>query len=77
MNISLTWVVMFILYLLIAAAVVGLLWWLIGFIGKQFRGEPAQLIVKWARILLIVLLVVVAIFFLLSLMGGPQIHVGP
>ena len=77
MTISLTSVVFFILYLLIAAAVIGLLWWLLGFVGSKIPGPPGQMVTQWGRVIRIVLLVVVLISFLLSLLGGPSIRVGP
>ena len=74
--ISLTSVVWIILYLLVAAAIFGLLLYLINYVGSQFPGgEP---FIKVARIILVVLGVLVLIGLLLSLISGqPLFRIGP
>lgn len=68
--ISLEGAVWTVIYLLVAAVVFGLLYFLINAIGRELPGEGAQMFVKFARILLLVLAVLVVIFMLLSLVGG-------
>ncbi len=67
---------MFILYLLAAGAVFGLLYWLITYLEGQFPGA-GSIFFRFARIALVVLAVIVVIFMILSLLGGPQIIVFP
>lgn len=69
--ISLSGAAMIIVYLLIAAAVFGLLWWLIDVVSGLFPGEPSQMFVKVARVVLIILVILVLLGFLMSLIS-PQ-----
>lgn len=68
--IDLSNVVWVVVYLLIAGAVFGLLFFLINYIASQFPSEPMNLFAKIARILLVVLAVLVLIGVLVSLIGG-------
>ncbi len=64
------WVV---LYLLIAGAVFGLLFFLINYIAAQFPGEAMNLFAKVARIFLIVLAVLVLIGLLVGFVTGKSL----
>lgn len=64
--VDLQMVVQIVLWLLIAAAVFGLLLWLVHLVGGLFPGETAQLFVKVARVVLAVLAVLLLIGLLLS-----------
>lgn len=66
-------VVGIILALLIGAAVLGLLWWLIGYIEKQGFGPP--IVFKVVRVVYVVLVVLLLIGFLLHLLGVPVIAI--
>ncbi len=65
--ISISAAVTVILYLIVAGAIFGLLFWLVSYIGLP---EPFN---KVARVVLVVLAVFVCIGILLSLIGGQQI----
>lgn len=70
--ISIEMVVHLILYIIVAGAIFGLLWFLIGYVGIP---EPFN---RFARVALMVLAVLVLIGVLLSLIGGrPLIRWGP
>ncbi len=76
--IDLSTVVWVVVYLLVAGAVFGLLFFLINYIAKQFPGPAMDLFAKVARILLIVLAVLVLIGLLVSFISGqPLIRWGP
>lgn len=66
--ISLTDIVLIVVYVLIAIAVLSLLWWLIGYFEREWGGNPFGY--KIARSVFIVLVVLALIFFLLSLVRG-------
>lgn len=66
--ISLTGIVQVVLYLLIGAAVLGLLWWLILFCERNLGG-PAQLYAV-IRVIFVVLVVLLLIGLLLSFING-------
>ncbi len=66
--ISLSGAVGIVVYLLVAAVVFALLFWLIEYVGGQFPG--AEPFVKVARIVLMILAVLVCIGFLVSLTSG-------
>ncbi len=66
--ISLSGVTAVIVYLLVAACVFGLLFWLINFIGSQI-GPESQPFVKVARIVLVVFAVLVLIGLLIQFSG--------
>ena len=59
-------VVTIVLWLLVAAVIFGLLWWLINIVGGVFEGEASQLFIKVARAVLAVLAVLVLIGVLLA-----------
>jgi hypothetical protein len=67
--ISLPAVVGVVIYLLIAAAVFGLLYFLIHFVAGKFPGEASAMFVKCADIVLVVCAVLVLLGILLSLAG--------
>ncbi len=66
--VSLTGIVWIVIYLLIAIAVLGLVWWLIGFIQERIGG-PAKAY-DIVRVIFVVLVVLLIIFFLLSLLNN-------
>lgn len=66
--VSLTAIVHVVVYLLICAAVLGLLWWLIGFCERTLGGPP--LIYNVIRVVFVVLLVLLLIGLLLSFANG-------
>lgn len=65
-------VVEVILYLIVAACIFGLLWWLINFVAAQV-GPGAEPFIKVARVILVIAAVLVAIGILLSLVGQPVV----
>lgn len=69
--ISISAAVTIILYLLVGALIFGLLYWLIGYVGRAF-GDGAEPFIKIARVILVVLAVLVCIGILLSLISGGQ-----
>ncbi len=69
MVISLSAVVQLIVFLLVAAGVFGLLFWLINYIGGQI-GEGAAPFIKFAKIVLVVCAVLILITILLSFVGA-------
>ncbi len=71
-TLSLAGIVQFVLFMLVAAAVIGLLWWLIGYVQGSFGGP--EIVYKVIRVVLIILLVVALIGLLLSLVGEPLIQ---
>lgn len=73
--ISLSAVVSIIVYLLVAAAIFALLYWLINIVGGLFPGEASQLFVKVARVVLAVLAVLVLIGMLLHFTGGSPLFI--
>ncbi len=78
MAISLSGVTAVIVYLLVAAAVFALLYYLVNFIGKQFPGEGSELFVKVAKIVLVVFAILILISLLLGFTGvGPSIRFTP
>lgn len=71
-------VVGIVLLLVVAAAVFGLLFFLINYIGGLFPGEGGQIFVKLAKVVLVILAVLFAIAVLVSLVGGgPMFRWGP
>lgn len=67
-----------VLYIVIAGAVFGLLFFLVDYIAKQFPSEVMVLFAKVAKIILIVLAVLVVIGILVGLVGGkPMFRWGP
>ncbi len=66
--ISLSGIVWIVLYLLIAAAVLGMLWFLINFVEAQMGG-PAK-VYAVIRVIFVVLVVLLLIFLLLSFLSG-------
>ena len=62
---------MYTLCLLIAAIVVGLLWWLISYVESQGLGPPV--IYKVLRAVFVILIVVALCFFLISLTTGQPV----
>lgn len=62
-----------IVYLVVAACVFGLLWWLISFIAGKV-GPAAQPFVTVAQVILVVFAVLIAIAVLLSLTGNPVVN---
>jgi len=66
--ISLQGIVTTVVYLLVAAAVLGLLWWLIGFC-EQKMGGPAK-VYDVIRVVFVILVVLGLIGLLLSLISG-------
>lgn len=71
--IDLQQVVFVVLYLLGAAAVFGLLFFLIGYVERSFPGEAMTLFAKVARIFLVILAVLVLIGVILQFLGGPTL----
>lgn len=75
--IDLTAVVWVVVYLIIAGAVFGLLFWLTYFIESQFPSPPMVMFGKVARVVLVVLAVLVLIGILVSMISGtPLFHMG-
>jgi hypothetical protein len=70
--VSLEGIVTFIVYLLIAVVVLGLLWWLIGYVEAQGWGPPQAF--KVIRVIFVVLIVLLCIAILMSLIGHPLIE---
>jgi hypothetical protein len=68
-------IVQIIVGLLIAALVLGLLWWLITYCEAQFPGFP--LVFKVIRIVFVVLVVLVLIGLLLQMAGFPVVQMNP
>jgi hypothetical protein len=66
-------VVVIVLYILIAGAIFGLLFFLIEYIGRQFPSEIMSWFMKLAKVVLVVLAILVIIALLLSLVGGPNV----
>lgn len=78
MDISLSGVVKLIVFLLVAAGVFGLLFFLVEYIGKQFPGEGSAMFVKFAKIALVVMGILIIITILLSFVGAvPAIRFTP
>lgn len=69
--ISLTSLVFIVLWMLISAVVIGLLWWLIGYVESQGWGPPN--VFKVVRVVFVVLIVVGLCLFLVSLTTGQQL----
>ncbi len=72
-TMSLGAIVQFVLFMLVAAAVIGLLWWLIGYVQGSFGGP--DVIYKVIRVVLIILLVVALIGLLLGLVGESPVNI--
>ena len=72
-QITLAQIVGVVLFILIAAAVLGLLWFLIGYIQSQFGGP--EIIYKVCRVVMMVMVVVMLICLLLNLAGEPLIKI--
>lgn len=66
---TLVWAV---LYMLIAGAVIGILWGLINYFERNFPGSPMPF--KYVRMAFVVLLALFVIGILLSLLGVPIIQ---
>ncbi len=66
--VSLESLVYIVVYLLIAALILGLLWWLIGYVERQGLGTPV--IFKVVRVVFVVMVVLVLIGFLISFTTG-------
>jgi Na+/melibiose symporter-like transporter len=71
-DVSLAGIVSTILGLLIGAVVLGLLWFLIGYIEKQGWGPP--LAFQVIRVIFVILVVVLLISLLMALIGHPLIR---
>ena len=69
--ISLTGAVTFIVYLLVAGLVFGLLYWLICYCEHEFPGIP--LFFKVARIVLVILAVLILVGLLISVVSGQPV----
>lgn len=65
---SLAGLVMIVVYMLVAAAVVGVLWWVIGYVEAQGFGPP--LVFKVIRIVFVLAVAIALCFFLISLISG-------
>ena len=70
MMINLATVVWIVLYITIAGAVFGLLFWLTQYVESQFPSPPMSLFCKVARVFLVVLTVLVLIGVLVSMVSG-------
>mgnify|MGYP001594444506 CR=1 FL=1 len=70
--ISLEGLVGVIVFLLIAALVLGLLWWLIGYVESQGLGPPV--IFKVIRVIFVILIVLLCIGALMQLAGHPIVR---
>ena len=68
LNLTVEGLVWALVYIIIIACIVGLLWWLLNYVSPML-GEP---IARFARIAFVVLVVLFLIIFLLRLLG--QIH---
>jgi len=68
--IDLAGVVHIIVWILVAAIIFGLLFYLIQVVGRLFPGEPGQLFIKVANVVLLVLAILVIIGFVLSFATG-------
>lgn len=69
--ISLSALVSLVVYLLVGAAILGLLWWLIGFCERSIGGPP--LVYAVIRVVFVVLVVLLLISLLLHLAGAPPL----
>jgi hypothetical protein len=67
---DLSFVVWLVVYLLVAGAVFGLLFFLIDYVTRQFPSEPMQLFGKVAKVGLVILAVLVLIGILVSTISG-------
>ena len=65
LNLTVEGLVWALVYIIIVACIVGLLWWLLNYISPML-GEP---IARFARIAFVILVVLVLIIFLLRLLG--------
>jgi hypothetical protein len=73
-NIGLADLVWYVIYLLIAAVIIGLLWFLINYIEKQFTDPGFPVMFKVIRVIFVVLVVLFAIGLLLSFAGFPIVR---
>ncbi len=67
--ISLQGIVHVVIYLLVAAAILGLLWFLIGFCEKNLGGPPMVYNVLRVVFVILVVLILIAILLVLLLIG--------
>jgi hypothetical protein len=67
-------IVYYIVFLLVAGLILGLLWWLIGYCESVFPGMP--LFFKAIRVVFVILVVLLCISLLLGLAGHPVIRFG-
>ncbi len=69
--VSLSGIVLIVVYLLVAAGVLGLLWFLIGFCERNLGGPPQVYAV--IRVIFVVLVVLLLIGLLLSFVSGQSL----
>lgn len=72
-EVSVSWIVSAIVFLLLGGAVLGLVWFLIGYAEQSFGGPP--MFYKVIRFVFIFLVVLLLIGLLLHLMGASFINV--
>lgn len=72
-DVSISWIVSAIVFLLLGGAVLGLVWFLIGYAEKQFGGPP--LFYSVVRFVFVFLVVLLLIGLLLHLMGSPIVNI--
>jgi uncharacterized protein YneF (UPF0154 family) len=72
--ISLSQIVMWIVYLLLGGVALGLLWFLIGYIERELGGPP--IFYKVVRVIFVVLVVLLCISLLLGFAGHPLVRWG-
>lgn len=70
--VSIEGIVWLVLYLLGAAAVFAILWYLVCYFEKEWGGPP--IVYKAIRSLLVVLAALVAIFVIMDLIGHPLVN---
>jgi len=68
LNLTVEGLVWALVYIIIVACIIGLLWWLLNYVSPMI-GEP---IARFARIAFVILVVLVLIIFLLRLLGTIQ-----
>jgi hypothetical protein len=62
----------FVIYLVVLALVIGLLYWLLTFAESNIPGAP-RIVFAIGRVLLVVIAVIIIIYLLLGLVRGPAV----
>lgn len=69
--ISLSQIALFVFYAIVAVAVLGLLWYAIGYAEKELGGPPKAYSI--IRLVFVLLVVFGLVFFLISLVSGQKV----